>query len=250
MNQRLASFCLLAFFALAWLPLGQQAFMVDHWMKIGAFIAPIVVFFAFKTRDDAAPSWTIDIGLMACLLTACYLIHQVEEHWVDLLGRQYPLYDDLNGVIARLFGEDKYGILDRSGIYYINAGMVWTAGFLAILASPARAFPCLAMAGIMLVNGIAHVANALFTGSYNAGLATSLILFLPLSITFFRGMHRAGKADIRLLLSAVLWGFLGHIILLGGLFAAIVHGLVPVPAYYVALILWGAVPTFLYRYQS
>ncbi|MEM8976822.1 MAG: hypothetical protein AAGD43_32635, partial [Pseudomonadota bacterium] len=89
-NQMLASLSLLAFFALTWAPLGQHAFMVDHWMKVGAFVAPIVVFFGFKARHNSARPWSIDIGLFACLLTASYLVHQVEEHWVDLLGREYP----------------------------------------------------------------------------------------------------------------------------------------------------------------
>ncbi|MEM7704237.1 MAG: HXXEE domain-containing protein, partial [Pseudomonadota bacterium] len=225
-NQHLAGLSLAALFGLAWVPFGQQAFMVDNWMKVGAFIAPVVLFFGFKIRDDSRIPWSIDVGLVACLLTAAYLIHQVEEHWVDLLGREYPLYDYLNGLIASLFGEDKYGILDRSGIFYINAGMVWTAGFLAILTGPKKIFPSLAMAGVMFVNALAHIANAVATTSYNAGLATSVILFLPLSLTFFRGTYRAGTANLKLILAAILWGFLAHVILFAGLFASVVQGLV------------------------
>lgn len=243
LSQRLATFSLLIFFALSWLPLGQQAFMIEHWMKIGAFVAPVVVFFGFKASDEGHTPWSIDVGLMACLLTAAYLVHQVEEHWVDFLGREYPLYDYLNGLIASLFGEEKYGILDRSGIFYINAGMVWTAGFLSILVSPKRVFPTLAMAGIMFVNALAHVINAVGTASYNSGLVTSLILFLPLSITFFVGMFRTANASTIQIVAAILWGFLAHVILFSGLFASVVYGLIPIPAYYVALVLWGIVPT-------
>ncbi|MEM6604471.1 MAG: HXXEE domain-containing protein [Pseudomonadota bacterium] len=249
-NQLLAALSLIGFFALAWLPLGQHAFMVDHWMKIGAFVAPIVVFFGLKARNETSPPWPIDVGLMACLLTAAYLVHQVEEHWIDLLGREYPLYDYLNGLIASLFGDEKYGILDRSGIFYVNAGMVWTAGFLAIFTGPKKIFPSLAMAGIMFVNAIAHIANAVATTSYNAGLATSLALFLPLSLTFFIGTFRAEAANTKLLLGAMLWGLLAHIILFGGLFASVVHGLVPVFIYYSALILWGIVPTIASRSKA
>ncbi|MEM9388708.1 MAG: HXXEE domain-containing protein [Pseudomonadota bacterium] len=243
MNQRLATISLLIFFGFAWLPLGQQAFMVEHWMKVGAFIAPVILFFGFKGRSDSTLPWRLDVGLIACLLTAAYLIHQIEEHWVDLLGREYPLYDYLNALIASLFGEDKYGVLDRSGIFYVNAGMVWTAGFLAILTSPRQVFPSLAMAGIMFVNAIAHVGSAVATTSYNAGLGTSVVLFLPLSIAFFAGMYRAGAANAKLLVAAILWGFLAHVILFAGLFASVVHGLIPVLAYYIALILWGVLPT-------
>ncbi|MEM1261990.1 MAG: HXXEE domain-containing protein [Pseudomonadota bacterium] len=243
MNSLFATVSLFVFFGLAWLPLGQQVFMVDHWMKVGAFVAPIVVFFGFKGRAAASSPWSVDIGLMACLLTAAYLGHQVEEHWVDFLGREYPLYDYLNGLIAGLFGEDKYGVLDRSGIFYVNAGMVWTAGFLAILTAPRRVFPTLAMAGIMLVNAIAHVGNALVTTSYNSGLVTSVVLFLPLSVVVFAAAHRSGAATTRTLALAILWGFLAHVILFAGLFASVVHGLVPVRAYYICLIVWGVLPS-------
>ncbi|MEM7662757.1 MAG: HXXEE domain-containing protein [Pseudomonadota bacterium] len=246
-SPRIAAISLFAFFAMAWLPLGQQSFMVDHWMKIGAFLAPTLIFFGFKTRSDNTSYWAMDVSLMACLLTASYLVHQVEEHWVDLLGRPYPLYEFLNGLIASFFGEDKYGILTREGIFYINAGMVWTAGFLAILTSPHQVFPSLAMAGIMFVNGIAHILNAVIAFEYNSGLATGLVLFLPLSITIFRALHASGTVSLRLIAAGILWGFIGHLLLFGGLFASHVFGVVPVPIYYIVLIGWGVVPSFVFR---
>lgn len=250
MNQRLAAISLLIFFAMAWLPLGQQVFMVDNWMKIGAFLAPMLVFAGFKARGESTSPWTIDVSLIAYLLAASYLIHQVEEHWVDLLGREYPLYEFLNGLIATLFGDDKYGILTRSGIFYINAGMVWTAGFLAILNSPKQIFPALAMAGIMFVNGIAHILNAVIAVEYNSGLATGALLFLPLSIVFFRAMLKSGGASVPLVAAGIAWGFIGHVILFAGLFASNVFELVPSGLYYCALILWGVVPTIAFREKS
>lgn len=247
MNQRVAAISLLAFFALAWLPFGPDEFMIDHWMKIGAFIAPILVFAGFKGRGATNDPWSTDVTLIAYLLAASYLVHQVEEHWVDLLGRQYPLYEFLNGLIATLFGDDKYGILTQSGIFYINAGMVWTAGFLAILTSPRQLFPTIAMAGIMLVNGVAHIINAIVAFEYNSGLATGFLLFLPLSIVFYRSMLKSGAVSVRLIMAGVAWGFLGHVILFAGLFAANVFGLVPVQLYYVALIVWGGLPVLIFR---
>lgn len=247
MNQKTSLFFLLVFFAMAWLPLGQHEFMVDHWMKIGAFLAPILVFVGFRERSTTETPWAADVSLMAYLLTASYLFHQVEEHWVDLLGREYPLYEFLNGLIATLFGDEKYGILTRSGIFYINAGMVWTAGFLAILNSPKHRFPTLAMAGIMFVNGIAHIINALVSFEYNSGLATGIALFLPLSIVFFRTLLKSGAANLRLIGAAIVWGFIGHVILFAGLFASNVFGLVPSSVYYCALILWGVVPAIVFR---
>lgn len=250
MDRRMATASLFVFFALAWLPLDHQSFVIAHWMKIGAFVAPIIVFFAFLDRAEYSKPWSRDVRLMACLLTAAYLIHQVEEHWFDLLGREYPLYDYLNQLIADLFGENRYGVLDRTGIFFINAGMVWTAGFLAILTSTRQVFPSLALAGLMLVNSIAHVLNALITASYNSGLATSLVLFMPLSITFFLAVYRTRQSNAKLIPAAILWGLLAHIILFAGLFASVVQGLLPTAVYFSALIVWGGLPTVVFTSRT
>jgi len=247
LNQKLAALSLLVFFGMVWLPLGQHEFVVDHWMKIGAFLAPILIFAGFKGRREGKAPWITDVSLMAYLLAASYLIHQIEEHWIDLLGREYPLYEFLNGLLAKLFGDDKFGILTRQGIFYINAGMVWTAALLAILSTPKRVFPALAMAGIMLVNGVAHGLNAIIMMEYNSGLATGVFLFLPLSITFFRAMLKSDATYVPIVVAAVIWGFLGHVLLVIGLVMANVFGLIPVPLYYMALILWGTVPVFMFR---
>ena len=221
--------------------------MEEHWMKVGAFIAPVLLFFAFHSRTANSPRVLSDATLMACMLTASYLVHQVEEHWVDLMGRSYPLYDFLNTVIADVAGEDRYGVLTPSAIFYVNAGMVWTVGFTSILASPKHVFPAIAMAGLMIVNGGAHVLNAIAYQSYNSGLATGLLLFVPIGLMFYRRLLKDAKASPLILSAGILWGVLGHVFLFAGLFAANVYGMFPVGLYYVGLIAWGLVPMALFR---
>ena len=250
MNQSIAGVSLAIFFAMVWLPLGQHAFMVEHWMKVGAFLAPILVFAGFKVRTEASPPILNDIALMASLFASAYLVHQVEEHWVDFLGREYPLYDVLNSLIATYFGEEKYGVMTPTAIFYINAGTVWTIAFVAILLSPKQIFPVLAIAGLIFVNGIAHILNAIAGMAYNSGLGTSILIFLPLSILFFRALLNSGAVSLALVGAAVLWGFLAHILLFAGLFAANVYGIIPEALYYVVLILWGLLPAFLFRAPS
>ncbi|MEO0465853.1 MAG: HXXEE domain-containing protein [Pseudomonadota bacterium] len=247
MTIRLAALCLAAFFALTWLPLGQQAFMEQHWMKIGAFVAPILMFMAVKHRDPTRATPLADISLMASVFAAAYLLHQVEEHWVDLLGRPYPLYDLLNSLIAGAVGEDKYGVMTPSALFYVNAGTVWTIAFVAILVSPRHVFPAIAMAGLMFVNGVAHAVVAAAQFSYNPGLATSIVLFVPLSVLFFRSLLQTGTATLQMILAAIFYGVFGHIYLFAGLFAANIYGLIPPAVYYVGLILFGLVPLALFR---
>ncbi|MEM6535584.1 MAG: HXXEE domain-containing protein [Pseudomonadota bacterium] len=247
MDQRIASLWLIVFFAMVWLPLGQQDFMVEHWMKIGAYVAPILLFMGFKQRAGSDARIFTDVALMACVFAASYLCHQIEEHWVDLLGREYPLYDYLNSVIAGALGDDKYGVMTPSAIFYVNAGTVWTIALVSILAAPRHVFPVIAMAGLILVNGVAHIIAALVGFEYNSGLATSIVLFVPLSVLFFRALLASGQASPGRIGAGILWGFGGHVFLFGGLFAANIYGLFPVVIYYGLLIAYGALPIVLFR---
>ncbi len=235
------------FFAMVWLPFGQTAFLADHWMKVGAYMAPILLFLAFKQRNRARGPALTDLSFMSMLFAAFYLLHQVEEHWVDFLGREYALYDQLNTMIAQGLGEDKYGIMTRTAIFYINSGAVWALAFTAIACAPRHVFPAAAMAGLMVVNGLSHVIVGIVSASYNSGLGTSVLLFLPFTLAFFVALRRESLAPFWLIGAAMAWGLFGHVLLFAGLFAATIYGLIPVATYYAALIAFGVLPVFLFR---
>ncbi|MEM7739180.1 MAG: HXXEE domain-containing protein [Pseudomonadota bacterium] len=241
---------LLAFMAMLWAPLGQLEFLAFHWMKIGTYMAPIVVFLAFKFRERSSGPMFEDVTFMAMLFAAAYFIHQYEEHWINLLGETYPLLHELNSLIAAVLGEDKYGIMTREAIFYINTGTVWATALVAIWASPRLVFPSMAMAGIMAMNGFAHVMVALRTFSYNSGLLTGLVIFLPLVIVYFRALSKSGKATRSMIIAAIGWGVLGHVVLFGGLFLANVMAVIPVSLYYGVLIGLGFAPLVLYRHAG
>ncbi|MEO1657363.1 MAG: HXXEE domain-containing protein [Pseudomonadota bacterium] len=241
---------LLVFMAMLWAPLGQQAFLADHWMKIGTFMAPVVVFLALKMREGAEGPALLDTTFVAILFAASYFVHQFEEHWVNLLGETYPLLHELNTMLAALFGEDKYGIMTREAIFYINTGTVWATALVAVWASPRFVFPSIAMGGIMAVNGFAHVAAAVRTLSYNSGVATGAVIFLPLVILYFRALLKAGVATRPMILAGIAWGVVGHALLFGGLFLANVMGVMPVGLYYAGLIGFGFAPLLFFRSRA
>ena len=243
-NRLAATVCIAGFLALAWLPLGPHVFMESHWMKVGAFLAPLILFAAFLRRESSESPWLADLALMASVMLAAYLVHQVEEHWVDILGREYPLYDTLNTLIANLLGDDRYGAMTRSAIFYINAGSVWTIGFSAILAAPKRVFPVVCLASLLLVNGVAHVLYAFGSFAYNAGLLTSVLLFVPLSVAFLVTQSRAGAVSRIAIMAGIGYAVLAHVVLFAGLFAANVYGIVPVEFYYGVLIALGVAPVW------
>ncbi|MEM1384257.1 MAG: HXXEE domain-containing protein [Pseudomonadota bacterium] len=234
-------------FAALWLPLGQQAFLAEHWMKIGTFAAPILVFMGFAARPAGAEPVGSDLKLLAVLMAAAYMTHQFEEHWVDALGRLYPLRDFLNQALSAAFGPEAASAMTPQAIFFINTSVVWLAAFLAIWGAPDHVFPALAMAGVIIVNGVAHIGQAIAAGAYNPGLITAILLFLPVSLAVFRAVWVNGQAGAIQIAAGIAWGFLAHVILIGGLLAANVHGLVPVALYYAALIAWAIVPSLVFR---
>lgn len=243
-----------AFFAALWAPLGHRAFLELHWMKIGAPLALLTMWLGLSSRRQPGaarrglPRWDHDERLLACLLTAAYLVHQIEEHWVDLLGRRYPLYEILNELLAGAFGAAADGAMTPAAIFFVNTTLVWLTGFLSIWRG--GGFAVDALAGVVTVNGIAHIVQALATGTYNPGLATALSLFAPLAFAAARGRRAASATTARRLGLGALWGLAAHALLVAGVVASNVHGVVPTTAFYAVLATWGALPALIGQYAS
>ncbi|MEM6624134.1 MAG: HXXEE domain-containing protein [Pseudomonadota bacterium] len=238
---------LVVFLLMLWLPLGQQKFLAEHWMKVGAYLAPIVLFMALTDQPfDSGPFW-LDMKLMATMLAAAYMVHQVEEHWIDLRGRVYPLKDQLNELLGRAFGPEAASAMTPQAVFFINTSVVWLAAFIAIWSAPNHLFPAVALAGVILVNGIAHIVQAIAARDYNPGLLTAAALFLPLALGFYVTASRTGLITPIELGLGVAWGVLAHVLLIGGLLAANVHKIIPVSAYYALLIAWGILPAMVFR---
>lgn len=238
---------LIVFLLMLWVPLGQQKFLAEHWMKVGAYLAPVLLFLALTARPyDAGPFW-LDTKLMATMLAAAYMLHQVEEHWIDLRGRIYPLRDELNALLGRAFGPEAASAMTPQAVFFINTSVVWLVAFIAIWSAPAHLFPVVALAGVILVNGIAHIVQAVAARDYNPGLLTAVAIFVPLSAGFYATASTADLVTPIEISMGIGWGILAHVLLIGGLLAANVQKIIPVSAYYALLIAWGVLPASLFR---
>ena len=248
-NSKLAFAAIFLLFLILWAPLGQSEFLVENWMKIGTYAAPLVLFVFFSTRIEKTKSVLIDIKLMSVLFLVAYVIHQFEEHWVDLLGEQYAFYSDVNQLILSALNAKASTIMPLSpeAIYVINTSLVWLVGILAIWRSPKHLFPSLAMAGITLVNGMSHVGLGIAKQSYNPGLLTAVVIFLPLAIAFYRAVL-IKTADIKFqVIVSVIWAVLAHAIMVSGLLAANWFNLIPETGYFASLIIWSIIPICLFN---
>ncbi|MEM7621320.1 MAG: HXXEE domain-containing protein [Pseudomonadota bacterium] len=243
-------FLILAF-AILWLPLGQHHFLHDHWMKLGTFMAPFLLFLTFTVRDNAKPIQS-DVMVLSVFMMVFYIIHQCEEHWIDIFGNIYAFQTYLNGTLQRLLGitNPDTTLITKADIFVINTSLVWLVACIAIANAPKNIFPALCMAGIILINSISHSVSALRDFAYNPGLVTSIVIFIPFALWFYRAILKQRLANHKLILWALVWAFVAHIILMAGLVLTNHFMLIPPIGYYAALIIWSVVPAFAFRSQQ
>lgn len=175
-------------------------------------------------RDWLAGHWVAGAGFMATALLAItpllavlaplplvliflhspgYMLHQLEEH----VGDRFRCFAN-----DRMF--DGREALTTCAVLVINVGVVWLLNLGALYAALAwGAGYGLVAPYAMLVNALTHIGARLRLGAYNPGLATAVLLFLPLSVAAITviGMepevgwrlHAAGLAGALLLHLAI-----------------------------------------------
>ena len=249
-RNRLMALSAVTLFAMLWLPLGQQEFLVQNWMKVGTFAAPFLLL-AYTATATKRPNLS-DPLFVSVLLLIAYIAHQFEEHWIDLLGNEYAFYGYVNGLLRSVLsrGYEEIAPLTPRGIFIINTSLVWLVGVVAIARSGYHLFPVMALAAISLVNGITHLLAIIFTFSYNPGVLTSLLLFLPLTaVCYLRWAQRERGLRSQVVVSLI-WAVIAHVLMVGGMLAANVYELLSEEFYFVALIVWSALPSTLFRGSS
>ncbi|WP_029004476.1 HXXEE domain-containing protein [Azorhizobium doebereinerae] len=186
------------------------------WIGLGAAAALLIVLVSTDgLQADRGISRWHDLPWLVWLGLAAYLLHQFEEHGIDLLGQPYAFRTDM----CRMLGyRDPIACpVPLSFITAVNVGSVWGAGLLSALA--ARRWPAIGLSffAVPLVNAFVHVGVAMAEGRYNPGLLTAVLFFLPLSLwTLSVAVTRAGLPR-RVLLFVLAGGIAVHVILMGSL---------------------------------
>lgn len=186
------------------------------WIGLGAAGILLILLAAGDglAADRTQRRW-LDMGWLTWLGIAVYLIHQFEEHGVDMLGRPYAFRGAL---CAELSYRDPIACpVPLSFITSVNVGGVWLAGILAALLAPRRPLLGLSFFAVPLVNIFAHAGPAVMNSRYNPGLLTATSLFAPLCLwVLFVAVKRYG-AGLKALLLLVAGGLAVHGVLLGSL---------------------------------
>lgn len=142
--------------------------MARGWVYGGILMVPVLIALMPFLFDGSA-----DRGALLLVYTALpvYMIHQFEEHDRDRFRR-----------FANALLRPRHAGLTRVDVLVINIALVWYLLTLAVvLAAAVGAGWGLIGAYALLVNGLAHIGQAIALRRYNPGLGTAVAAFLPLA---------------------------------------------------------------------
>ena len=145
----------------------------------GGFLSGILM---LVLLPEIARNWSSAL-LAVFLQLPIYMLHQYEEHDNDRFRR----------FVNRTIGGGRE-VLSPQAVFVINVPGVWgviAASFL--LASNVALGYGLIAVYLTLVNAVVHLVAAAATRSYNPGLGTAAILFLPTGLFGVRALQRTGE---------------------------------------------------------
>lgn len=187
------------------------------WPYVGLVAALLLVAWLFAERRpaDAPPRWR-DPAFVLPLLWPMYLLHQFEEHGIDLLGRRYAFLGELCATFGHA-GDLAHCPGDPAFIFAVNAVGCQVTFACALFFRRRNPLVAACAWGVAVVNAVTHIAAGVAHLAYNPGLLTSLLLFVPLSALMIRAVLRAGLVRARELPRVVLTGVAIHVVLMGSL---------------------------------
>lgn len=186
------------------------------WPWVALALAPILAL--VLVREFRAQSWgerLRDPAFVLPLLWPMYLVHQFEEHGIDVFGRRYPFLQSLCDTLGH---HDLHACPATPAFLFAVNALGCQIAFVLSWTHRRKAPLVAACAwGIPLVNAFAHFIGALRAGAYNPGTLTSAVLFLPLGLWMLRTTLAAGAIEKRDVPRVFATGVLTHAVLLGSL---------------------------------
>lgn len=151
------------------------------WIGLAAVPVLLALLAGDVLRRDLRVSRWRDVSWLSWAGVAAYLLHNVEEYGIDMAGEAYA------------FPKAFCAIFGYQGIYphcpvpaavftAVNVPMFWLAAPPGAWMSHRRPLLGLGIYSVIAVNAMAHIGRAVASGgTYNPGLMTAVIVFLPLA---------------------------------------------------------------------
>lgn len=184
------------------------------WPYLGLVLAAVLVAILLgEARRLPGRAWT-DPGWVLGWVWPMYLVHQFEEHGMDLLGHRYAFLGFLCEALRRP-GPDCPAT--PAFVFSVNVLACQFAFALAFAVRRTRPLVAACVWGIPLVNIVPHVLAALAFRRYDAGLLTAVLLFVPGCLWTLRTVVRSGVVPAESVWRIVATGVLTHVVLIGSL---------------------------------
>lgn len=179
-----------------------------------AVLLLVLLLFTDRLRSDLnQPRWK-DLRWLSWLAVVIYLIHNVEEYGVDLLGQVHAFPQSMCATL----GQPPYPFCPIPAPFYlaVNLPLFWLGAPFAAMMSRRHPVLGLAVYGVIFVNALTHL-GAFVRAGYNPGALTALVLFLPASFWVARVCFGKHGLRYRALAFIVANGVLLHIVLAGSM---------------------------------
>ncbi len=179
--------------------------------SVGAAVVLVLLFATNKLRGDLKKSRWKDHIWLSWLAVAIYLIHNVEEYGVDLLGQLHAFPNSM----CTMLGLSAFPSCPIPTQFFlaVNLPLFWVGAPIAAFMSRRHPILGLSLYGVIFVNALVHLGSALHSG-YNPGALTSLILFLPSSFWVAKTCFGKQGLSYGALVFIVADGVLLHMILM------------------------------------
>jgi len=150
--------------------------LIRNWMYGGFLAGLLLIALLPLVRGCSA------VVMATYLLLPAYMIHQYEEHDND----RFRLF--MNRKLGR--GMD---VLTPAAVFVINIPGVWGVIALSLwLTLFSRSGFALIPVYLVLLNALVHIIGVIAFRGYNPGLATAIVLFLPLGVHALWEVQRSG----------------------------------------------------------
>ena len=154
--------------------------LIDHWVYGGALAGALILLLTPVLARGWSPALTASF-----LSLPIYMLHQYEEHDADRFRRF------VNAHIGA--GRD---VLTPLTVFVVNVPVVWGLAGLSFAAATIDIGYGLLGLYLVVVNAVVHILPALRTRTYNPGLITAVVLFVPLGLYGIGAIDAAGGGTL------------------------------------------------------
>jgi hypothetical protein len=169
-------------------------FLYKYWAKAGAAIAVLLLLYVYVILKNHLPI----LEKFILLNLAFLMLHQFEEY-------VYPggFQDFFNHRLYNPMGFFRNKLTDK-GILWVNVFLGWGMNILVYLFFKENAAAVLAVITILLINGLLHFLTAFSQQSYNPGVVTGAVLFIPLGFYSYYKLSSISMLNSGLVITVII----------------------------------------------